>query len=128
MGHEADPGRAVRAHPQPQLRFRALPVVFGVVVALLAIFFTLTGNIFGVFILLPLALMLWFYFLRPFHRRRYRAAIAELPRWELRADYATRPAPRSSPPSSACARSSSGASRACPRAAARRCVSSTTLR
>ncbi len=35
-------------------------------------------------ILLPLALMLWFYFVRPAHRRRYRRAIAELPRWELR--------------------------------------------
>ena len=50
----------------------------------LAVFFTLTGNTFSVFILLPLAMMLWFYFLRPFHRRRYRRAVAELPRWELR--------------------------------------------
>jgi hypothetical protein len=50
----------------------------------LAASFTLTGNIFSVVILLPLALMLWFYFVRPFHRRRYRRAIAELPRWELR--------------------------------------------
>jgi hypothetical protein len=43
-------------------------------------FFTLTGNIFSVFILLPLGLMLWFYFVRPFYRR----PIAELPKWELR--------------------------------------------
>jgi hypothetical protein len=50
----------------------------------LAMFFTLTGNIFSVFILLPLAVMFWFYFLRAFHRRRYRRAIAELPKWELR--------------------------------------------
>ena len=42
-------------------------------------FFTLTGNIFSVFILLPLRLMLWFYFVRPVHRRRYRRAIAEPP-------------------------------------------------
>jgi hypothetical protein len=69
-----------------QLRFRVLPVVYGLVVAACAIFFTLTGNIFSVFVLLPLALMLWFYFLQPFHRRRYRRAIAELPRWELRPD------------------------------------------
>jgi hypothetical protein len=67
-----------------QLRFRVLPVVYGLAVLALAMFFTLTGNIFSVFILLPLALMLWFYFVRPFHRRRYRRAIAELPRWELR--------------------------------------------
>jgi hypothetical protein len=67
-----------------QLRFRVLPVIYGLVVLALAVFFTLTGNIFSVIILLPLAMMLWFYFVRPFHRRRYRRAIAELPRWELR--------------------------------------------
>jgi Flp pilus assembly protein TadB len=67
-----------------QLRFRVLPVVYGLAVLALAVFFTLTGNIFSVFILLPMSLMLWFYFVRPFHRRRYRRAIAELPRWELR--------------------------------------------
>lgn len=67
-----------------QLRYRVLPVVYGLVVAGAAIFFTLTGNIFSVFVLLPLSMLIWFYFLRPFHRRRYRRAIAELPKWELR--------------------------------------------
>ena len=56
------------------------------VVASTALFFTLTGNVFSVFVLLPLSMMLWFYFVRPVHRRRYRRAIAELPRWELRPD------------------------------------------
>jgi Flp pilus assembly protein TadB len=69
-----------------QLRYRVLPVAFGLAVAGTAIFFTLTGNIFSVFVLLPLSMLVWFYFLRPFHRRRYRRAIAELPRWELRPD------------------------------------------
>lgn len=67
-----------------QLRFRVLPVVFGLVVAATAMFFTLTGNVFSVFILLPLAMMTWFFFVRPAHRRRYRRAIAELPRWTMR--------------------------------------------
>jgi hypothetical protein len=67
-----------------QLRFRVLPVVFGLVVASTAVFFTLTGNLFSVFILLPLAMMVWFFFVRPAHRRRYRRAIADLPRWTLR--------------------------------------------
>jgi Flp pilus assembly protein TadB len=67
-----------------QLRFRVLPVVYGFVILALAMFFTLTGNIFSVFILLPLGLMLWFYFVRPAHRRRYRRAVADLPKWELR--------------------------------------------
>jgi hypothetical protein len=68
------------------LRFRALPIVFGSVVAAIAIFFTLTGNVFSVFFLLPVALTTWFVFLRPVHRRRYRAAVKGLPRWELRAE------------------------------------------
>jgi hypothetical protein len=66
-----------------QLRFRVLPVVFGVLVASVALFFMLTGNVFSIFFLLPVALLAWFVFLRPVHRRRYRAAIADLPRWEL---------------------------------------------
>jgi hypothetical protein len=37
-----------------------------------------------VFFLLPVALAVWFVFLRPVHRRRYRRAIANLPRWELK--------------------------------------------
>ena len=67
-----------------QLRFRVLPVVFGLLVAGAAIFFTLTDNLFSVFILLPLGTMTWFVFIRPTHRKRYRRAIAELPRWTLR--------------------------------------------
>jgi hypothetical protein len=39
-----------------------------------------------VFFLLPVALTTWFVFLRPVHRRRYRAAVKGLPRWELRAE------------------------------------------
>jgi hypothetical protein len=69
-----------------QLRYRAVPIALGVTVATLAIVFTLTGNIFGVFVLMPMALVVWFVFIRPTHRKRYRAAIAQLPRWDLRAE------------------------------------------
>jgi hypothetical protein len=69
-----------------QRRYRAVPVALGLVVAALAILFTLTGNIVGVFFLMPVALISWFVFIRPTHRKRYRAAIADLPRWDLRAD------------------------------------------
>ena len=69
-----------------QRRYRAVPVTLGLVVAALAIVFTLTGNVAGVFFLMPVALIAWFVFIRPTHRKRYRAAIAELPRWDLRAD------------------------------------------
>lgn len=67
-------------------RYRMLPIAFGCLVALVAIVFTLTGNIPGVFFLLPVALISWFIFIRPFHRRRYREAIKGLPVWQLRAE------------------------------------------
>lgn len=69
-----------------QLRYRLVPVALGLVVLVLAILFTLTGNTFGVFFLMPLALISWFVLLAPAHRKRYRAAIGELPRWNLRAE------------------------------------------
>jgi hypothetical protein len=33
---------------------------------------------------MPVALTVWFVFLRPMHRKRYREAIRDLPKWELR--------------------------------------------
>ncbi|MSO42526.1 MAG: hypothetical protein EXQ70_11680 [Solirubrobacterales bacterium] len=69
-----------------QLRFRILPVGYGLFVSAAALFFMLTGNIFSVFFLLPISLMAWFMLIRPVHRKRYRRAIADLPRWDLRAD------------------------------------------
>jgi hypothetical protein len=78
------PAQQYEAIRRTQLRFRVLPVLYGLVVAGTAIFFTLTGNVFSVFILLPMAMMTWFIFVRPAHRRRYRRAIADLPRWTLR--------------------------------------------
>lgn len=67
-----------------QLRFRILPVILGIGTSLLALFFLLTGNTFSLFILLPVALIGWSTLLRPLHRRRYAAALGELPRWRLR--------------------------------------------
>lgn len=69
-----------------QMRYRALPIALGLLVAATAIFFTLSGNAFSVFFLLPLALTAWFVFVRPAHRRRYRAAVSQLPRWDLHAE------------------------------------------
>jgi hypothetical protein len=77
------PREQYEAIRRTQLRFRALPVALGLLVAAIAIFFTLTGNVFSVFLLLPISITVWFVFLRPAHRRRYRRAIADLPRWEL---------------------------------------------
>jgi hypothetical protein len=69
-----------------QLRFRILPVAYGIFFSAVAVFFIATGNAFSVFFLLPISLMAWFLLIRPVHRRRYREAIADLPRWDLRAE------------------------------------------
>ena len=69
-----------------QLRYRAAPIGFGVVIATLALVFMLTGNTIGVFFLLPVSILSWFVFIRPTHRRRYSEAIQHLPRWDLRAE------------------------------------------
>ena len=71
---------------QITFRYRLLPIAFGAFVALVAIVFTLTGNIPGVFFLLPVALVIWFVFIRPVHRKRYREAIQGLPVWQLRSE------------------------------------------
>jgi len=68
------------------LRYRAIPIALGAVSISLAIFFTLTGSVFSVFILLPSVLLIWFMIIRPVHRRSFRKAIADLPTWDLRAD------------------------------------------
>jgi len=78
------PREQYEAVRRTQLRYRALPVGLGLLVAALAIFFSLTGNVFSVFFLMPIALTTWFVFLRPMHRKRYREAIRNLPKWELR--------------------------------------------
>lgn len=80
------PAEEYAAIRRTQMRFRVLPVVMGLLVATLAIVFTLTGNIYSVFFLLPIATTTWFVFLRPAHRRRYRESIAKLPRWTLHPD------------------------------------------
>jgi len=84
LEHAPDPGRAVRAHSPHSAALPAGADRAGAIVAALAIFFTLTGNTINVFILLPMSILLWFSFIRPAHRRRYRDAIANLPRWQLR--------------------------------------------
>lgn len=63
-----------------------LPVILGLMVATIAAFFVLTGNSFSLLVLVPGSLIMWMTVLRPAHRRRYRAAIANLPTWRLRPD------------------------------------------
>jgi hypothetical protein len=66
-----------------QLRYRMLPVLLGLLVVALAAFFTLTGSPGSVILLLPIALLGWFVFMRGPHRRRYHEAIAKRCKWTL---------------------------------------------
>ena len=86
LEHGADPPEDYQAIRRLQMRYRALPVALGLLVAATAALFTLSGNVFSIFFLLPLALTGWFVFVRPAPRRRYRAAVARLPRWDLHAE------------------------------------------
>ncbi|HEX4360313.1 MAG TPA: hypothetical protein VH141_22475 [Pseudonocardia sp.] len=69
-----------------QLRFRVLPICIGLATSLAALFFLFSHNTFSLFVLLPAVLIGWGTVLRPIHRRRYAAALGQLPRWELRSE------------------------------------------
>jgi hypothetical protein len=67
-------------------RFRIGGWVFGIVVALLALWLVLQGQPFVLLIGLSSILFAWFTYGRPFVRSRYRKALAALPRWNLEAE------------------------------------------
>jgi Flp pilus assembly protein TadB len=65
-----------------QRRYIAVPLGALVVVLATAILFMIYGRIYAI-VLLPMALTIWFTFIRPLQRRRLRERIAELPEWKL---------------------------------------------
>lgn len=67
-----------------QRRFRLLPVGLGLATGLAAVLLVATGQTFSLLLLLPTVLIGWGTVLAPAHRRRYAAALGELPRWRLR--------------------------------------------
>jgi hypothetical protein len=67
-------------------RFRIAGWVFGIVVALLALWLVLQRQPFVLLIGLSSILFAWFTYGRPFVRSRYRKALATLPRWDLKAE------------------------------------------
>jgi hypothetical protein len=67
-------------------RFRIAGWVFGVVLALIALWLILQQQPFILLIGLSSILFAWFTYGRPFVRSRYRKALATLPRWNLEAE------------------------------------------
>jgi hypothetical protein len=77
---EYDSLRRSRAHD------RILPTaVFGVV-AVLALVLVLAGRPFGAILIVPLVGFFWGSYVRPRRRRRQVQAIADRPRWKIRAE------------------------------------------
>jgi hypothetical protein len=71
---------AIRA---TQLRYRRVPMAISVVALACIVAGVLVGKAFGGLIIVAVAATTWSMFFRPIHSRRYRAALAQLPTWEL---------------------------------------------
>ncbi len=65
---------------------RILPSIVFAVVAAVALAFVLTGRPFAAIVIVPLVGFIWGSWVRPKRRRRQYKAIAERPRWQIRAD------------------------------------------
>jgi hypothetical protein len=65
---------------------RILPSIVFAVVAAVALAFVLTGRPFAAIVIVPLVGFPWGTWVRPKRRRRQYKAIAERPRWQIRAD------------------------------------------
>jgi hypothetical protein len=77
---EYDSLRRSRAHD------RILPTVVFLVVAVLALVLVVVGRPFAAILIVPLAGFFWGSYVRPQRRRRQVQAIADRPRWKIRAE------------------------------------------
>jgi len=75
--------RAIRA---VQRRYQAIGWALAILVASFVLFLAISNQPFQIGAGLPIILIVWFTYVRPLMRRRYRRAIAGRPRWELAAD------------------------------------------
>jgi hypothetical protein len=69
-----------------QLRFRRIPIAVSVLSLACIVAFLIAGKPFAGLILVAFAATAWSMFARPFHKRRYREALAKLPKWEIEPD------------------------------------------
>lgn len=72
---------AIRA---TQLRYRRAPMAISVVALLCVIAAVIVGKAVGGLLVVAILAITWSMFFRPMHRRRYRAALAELPAWKIK--------------------------------------------
>jgi hypothetical protein len=74
---------AIRA---TQLRYRRAPIAISVLALAAVIACIVVGKALGGLLLIAILATTWSMFFRPLHRRRYRAAIADLPTWQIEPD------------------------------------------
>jgi hypothetical protein len=67
-----------------QLRFRRVPMVISIVALVCIVAFVIVGKAFGGLIVVAVGATTWSMFFRPLYRRRYRAALAQLPSWQIK--------------------------------------------
>jgi hypothetical protein len=67
-----------------QLRYRRIPLVISVVALIAAVASIVAGEAIGGLLLVAVVATTWSLFFRPLHRRKYRAALAELPTWKIK--------------------------------------------
>jgi hypothetical protein len=72
---------AIRA---TQMRYRRVPIVISVVALIAVIASVVAGQAIGGLLLVAIVATTWSLFFRPLHRRKYRAAMAELPTWKIK--------------------------------------------
>jgi hypothetical protein len=66
-----------------QLRYRRIPLAVSALALACVILFVILGKAVGGVLVVAFAGTTWSMFVRPFHRRRYREALAELPTWKI---------------------------------------------
>ena len=72
---------AIRA---TQLRYRRAPIAISVLALASVIACIVVGKALGGLIIVAILATTWSMFFRPLHRRKYRAALAELPTWKIK--------------------------------------------
>jgi hypothetical protein len=72
---------AIRA---TQLRYRRVPLAISLFSLISVIACVLIGKALGGLIIVAVIATTWSMFFRPMHRRKYRAALAELPTWKIK--------------------------------------------
>jgi len=66
-----------------QLRFRRVPIAISFLALVCVVAFIIAGRALGGLVVVALGATTWSMFFRPVYKRRYRAALAKLPSWEI---------------------------------------------